>query len=227
VGKGRRFWWTGLGVAAGVGCTYLLTRAYRAAREACPPFERQICTDSQRLVNAFGAFWRDPGLVRSLFLDLQIDRQLAQKLVLAVAGAAGWSSPELLARHTVLTDGLDRDEIRSLLRGELDQATGIEAPALVYALRLCEAQGDDDPELADRLADTYGERQAEALIAFVRLARMAALVGISLDAFVSRLLGKPAAGSSVVEEARTLALFVFGVIPLAPALVLRAILADT
>ncbi|MBN1401751.1 MAG: hypothetical protein JXA74_12985 [Anaerolineae bacterium] len=227
MGKGRRFWWTGLGVAAGVGCTYLLTRAYRAARETCPPFERQICTDSQRLVNAFGAFWRDPGLVRSLFLDLQVDRQLAQKLVLAVAGAEGWSSPEMLARHATLTDGLDRDEIRSLLRGELAQATDIETPALEYALCLSEAQSAPDPELERLLADTYGESQADALIAFVRLAGMAAMVGIALDAFVSRLLGKPAAGSSVVEEARTLALFVFGVIPLTPALVLRAILADT
>jgi hypothetical protein len=225
VGRSKRHWWLGLGVVAGVGCAYLLAKARRAARETGSPFEGQVCTDSQQLVQAFGALWRDPGLLRALFLDLQIDRQLAQKLALVVAGAVGWSSPDIFARHAALTDGLDRDQVLSLLRGELGQASASEAPALVYALRLCEAQGLSDPDLEARLGEAYGERQAAALAAFVSSVRVAALVGVALDALVNRLLGRPAPRSSAAEELRTLALFFLGVIPLTPVLVLRASIA--
>ena len=220
--RGRSAVWRALGVAVGAAGAVWLAQAYGRARRTCPPFRRRTYRSSRDLIAAFGSLWRQPEQVWSLLMANPIERPLAQKLALAVAGTSGTRTLAELRAFPALTDGLDRGDVESLLRGEADAATPDEAPAVYYALHYGATQGHPAPDLERDLVAAYGVERSQALHAYLQLAMLAALVGGTCDALLSRLLGRPAPGSRLADELAVVGVFTLGIVPLAPALLWRA-----
>jgi alkylhydroperoxidase/carboxymuconolactone decarboxylase family protein YurZ len=223
--RDRRMCWTILGLGLGAFGAYLLSRAYLKAREAQPLFHKEVYQDKESMLGAFRSLWQHPGALKSLWTNPRIDHPFAEKMMLAVTGAHG---DEFYARAHVnyaLQQGLTREEVDSLLRGEVEHATVDEAPALFFARHYVEQGGEPEPDLVDRLIDAYGRRTARDVITYVRLVTFTNLLGNTIDAFVSRVLGRPALSTTLAGELSTLAVFFFGMVPLMPLLALRAALA--
>ncbi len=179
-------------------------------------------TSREQLLDAFGWIWRHPEALRLLRENHEITPTLARKMALAVAGANGNRYAGSTPMLTALSRGLARDESESLLRGELAYATANEAPAIVYARRYAEQQGEPEADIVQQLAAQYGARTAQDIITCVRLITLASLVGNTFDALVSRALGQPSTTTSLAEELAILLMFGFGMGPLIPVLVWRA-----
>ncbi len=220
--RGKRSWWVLLGLGLGAAGAYLLGKAYVNARERQPSFQKEVYESEEGMLEAFRALWRDPGALKSLWTNPRIDHPFAEKMMLAVAGAHGDQFYARAPIHYALKQGLTQEEVESLLRGEVEHATVDEAPALFFARHYVEQGGDPDPDLVQRLIDAYGRRTARDIITYVRLVIFVNLVGNTLDAFVSRVLGRPSPSTTFASELSTVAIFGFGIIPLVPVLALRA-----
>jgi len=214
-----------LGMVAGVGGSYLAAKAYRKAKAKCPPFSKRVYRSSDELVEAFGEFWRAPGVLRSIRDNSRIDLALAEKIMLAVTGVNGGRHCSYVHARHAMRVGISREEVEALLRGEFEYATVDQAPALFFAQHYAERRGHPDPDLVQRLVDTWGESGARDLVAYIRLVTMGNLVGNTVDALASRVLGQPSPDTTLRDELSVLAVFVFGVLPVMPLLMLCAALA--
>jgi AhpD family alkylhydroperoxidase len=210
------------GVAAGAAGAYVAAQAYRKARATCPPFRRRIYASSRELIDDFRFFWDDPSVLADMRANARITPAFGEKLMLAVTGVNGCRYCSRLHARTAEYLGVSTSEATSLLRGEIASGTVEEAPALFFAQHYAEHEGQPDPELLQRLVQTYDERTARDILNYLRLFTMSNLVGNTLDALVSRLLGKPSAESTLRDELAVVLTAVFGIGPLVPVLVLRA-----
>ncbi len=77
--------------------------------------------------------------------------------------------------------GLETDEIRELLAGDLAHAPEEELPALLFAQHYAEQNGRPDPITRQSLETTYGPARADAIETVLRLIRMGNLLGNSTD----------------------------------------------
>ena len=102
--------------------------------------------------------------------------------------------------------GLSDTEISSLLRGEISYATADEAPALVVAQHYAEEQGHPEEDMVRRLEATYGSEMAQDLLVYMRLVMVTNLVGNTIDALWSRILGCPSPESDLRSELAVVAL---------------------
>jgi alkylhydroperoxidase/carboxymuconolactone decarboxylase family protein YurZ len=204
---------------------YLLSRAYLRARETQPLFHKAVYEDKESVLSAFRSLWQHPAALKSLWTNPRIDHPFAEKMMLAVTGAHGDAFYARAHVNYALQQGLTREEVESLLRGEVEHATVDEAPALFFARHYVEQGGEPDRDLVGRLIDAYGRRTARDIITYVRLVTFTNLMGNTIDGFVSRVLGQPALATTLAGELSTLAVFFFGMVPLMPFLALRAVLA--
>lgn len=87
------------------------------------------------------------------------------------------------AYHTreSLRVGLETNEIRAMLAGDLATAPEEELPALLYAQHYAETNGRPDAIARHSLQTTYGQSRAEAIETVLRLIRTGNLLGNSTD----------------------------------------------
>ena len=225
--SGRKAWLVLVGLALGAVGSYWLARAYRSAKRACPPYKRRAFAGARPLVREFLAFWDDPVALRSRLSNSRLcrDARFVGKLLLAVAGAQGSRGCSAAQLRHAGRIGLSQAQAEGLLAGDLESATVDEAPALYFGRRYVETEGDPDVDAVRALVAQYGERTAADVVTCVRLLAFGNQVGNTLDALVSRMLGKPSPDTTFRGELSAALAFFFGVMPLAPLLALRALLA--
>lgn len=219
--KRRQTWLAALGLGVGLVGSYLLVRLYRRAKASCPPFRRRVYRSARELVEDCRPFWLHPEALRSLRANARISGPFVAKAMLAVASVNGLGHVGALQTRYALRQGLSAEEVRSLERGELGSATVDEAPALYFAQHYAERDGRPDEDMLQRLDATYGQRTARDMLTFLRLLNIARLVGNTLDALFSRILGHPSPDATLRGELSVLLVFALGIVPLIPALALR------
>ncbi len=219
----KRVMFSILGTAVGLAGSYWLAQAYQQARKSCPPFSRRSYTDVQQMIADVRAIWLAPHDLITLRNDARISHPLLEKIMLAISGTNGSRFLGSAQARYAAQQGLTDTEISSLLRGEISYATADEAPALVVAQHYAEEKGHPDEDMVRRLEATYGSEMAKDLIVYMRLVMFASLVGNTIDALWSRILGCPSPESNLRSELAVVALVAFGVVPLVPVLALRSI----
>lgn len=220
--KVRRFLLTVVGVAAGATGAYLFAEAYRKARASCPPFRRSTYRNSRELIEDFRFFWEQPTVLADMRANSRITPAFGEKLMLTVSGVRGCRYCSGLHSHTAELLGVPQAEAHSLLRGEIAGGTVEEAPALFFAQHYAENDGKPDQDMVRTLVQSYDERTAADVISYLRLFDMANLIGNTLDALVSRALGKPSPDTTLKDELGVILTALFGIGPLLPVLVMRA-----
>jgi len=178
---------------------------------------RSLLQDFRDILDHFHEF-------RSAVRSRRIDQAFAEKIMLAVTAVSGCRYCSYGHARMALASGVSPEEVDLLLGGEVGHASPEEAPALFFAQHYAESGGHPDPEMVQKLVQTYGQERARDILAHVRMITLGNLSGNTFDALLSRLGGRPAEGSSLGSEVATLALLVLGTPLLALGVVVKGII---
>jgi AhpD family alkylhydroperoxidase len=137
---------------------------------------------------------------RAAYRSGRVSRAFAERIMLAVTQVNGCRYCHYGHTRAALRAGVPPEDIRHLVEGELGRLPSEEVVALTFAQHYAETAGNPDPEAWQRLVDTYGPDTARDIVAFIRMITIGNLAGNTLDALLSRLQGRPAAGSSLGQE---------------------------
>ncbi len=153
----------------------------------------------------------------------RVSRAFAERIMLAVTQVNGCRYCDYGHTLAALRTGVTQDELRALREGNLDALPEGEVVALLFAQHYAERNGHPDPAAWERVVETYEPDAARDIMAYIRMIMMGNLLGNTFDAFWSRLAGRPAPGSSILDEIGVLAgMFVLAPVKLAGRLVGRA-----
>ncbi len=97
--------------------------------------------------------------------------------------------------------GISSEEVKKMMELQFNTvATDFELNALVFAQHYAETNRKPEKEILDSFISFYGDKTANHIILILRMIFVGNLYGNTLDAFVSRLKGKPAEKSSLLFE---------------------------
>jgi len=151
-------------------------------------------------LRALGAMlWHLPRLVRAV-RAVRVSRQFAEQIMLAVTQVNGCRYCSYVHSRAALRAGLTADELERLMAAEIGSFPEEQAVALAFAQHYAEAAGSPDTEATARLVAYYGAPMAGDILAYIRAIQFANLAGNTVDAFLSRLRGRPAPNSSLLGE---------------------------
>ena len=129
-----------------------------------------------------------------------VDRQFGERIMLAVTEVNGCRYCNYFHARQALEAGVSSSEVDQLLSGEIAAAPEEQQVAMLFAQHYAESAGYPDPEALEKLQDTYGSETARGIIAYIRMIMIGNVYGNAFDALRHRLIGKPAAGSTLGQE---------------------------
>jgi len=110
-----------------------------------------------------------------------------ERLMLAVTAVNDCRYCSYFHAKEALRANLSEAEVRQMQDGILDKAPADELPALLYAQHWAESDAHPDPAARQKLIDTYGPEQAEAIEMVLRMIRTGNLLGNTTDYILYRL----------------------------------------
>jgi hypothetical protein len=213
-----------LGAAVGVAAFRCASQAWWRARETARPYAKPTLADAPQLIEIVRGFWRHPEALAMMRSNPDISAPLTDAVLASLLQGGDEGEPALA----------DRTLAWLSLRGERLHGQRVSAPSPVsrteQALAASLARetlargGDPAPEQLDELIVAFGTRTAHDLITYVRLVVGFVLVANTWEALVSRMLGKPAPGSSLGNEIQVLSVLVLGILPLVPVAFVRTLI---
>jgi AhpD family alkylhydroperoxidase len=172
-------------------------------------FAKRIYTPRSLLADLRGILAHSQDIL-SAMRSQRVDHAFVEKVMLAVTAVNGCRYCSYGHARAALASGVSQEEVDLLLSGEVGHVGPEEAPALFFAQHYAESNGHPDPEMVQRLVETYGPEKARDIQAYIRMITMGNLTGNTFDALLSRLRGRPARDSSLGSEMATLALLGIG-----------------
>ena len=130
----------------------------------------------------------------------RVSKPFAERIMLAVTQVNGCRYCQYGHARAALAAGVSPEDIQQLALGDLTNMPSEELVALTFAQHYAESGGQPDPLAQQRLVETYSETIAQDILANIRMITIGNLSGNTLDAFVSRLRGRPARESSIWKE---------------------------
>jgi AhpD family alkylhydroperoxidase len=175
-------------------------------------FDRRIYTLAAFRIAVKDVFGRMEELRRAARSG-RVSRAFAEKIMLAVTRVNGCRYCAYGHTHAALAMGVKETEIQQIISGELGSFPEQEAVALAFAQHSAECASKPDLVAEQRLVAYYGPETSGDIQAYLRIITFGNLYGNTFDAFLSRLSGAPAAGSSLWSELGVL-LGAFVLVPL-------------
>lgn len=142
--------------------------------------------------------------LREAYRSGRISKAFAEKLMLVVSQVNGCRYCCYGHSRAALAAGVSESELQSLLALDLEISSPSEITALTFAQHYADTNGQPDPSAWQRLVAYYGEESAEDILAYLRMITFGNLLGNTVDALLSRLVGNPATGSSLWGEVSVL-----------------------
>ncbi len=149
---------------------------------------------NKRYYNNLNLFWNDfrypfqnrDKMKLALGGDL-VSHAFRERLMLAVTAVNGCRYCSYYHAKEALKTGLPEAEIRAMQDGIVENAPAKELPALLYAQHWAENNANPDPDIRQKLVETYGTQRSEAIDVVLRLIRMGNLLGNTTDYWLFRL----------------------------------------
>lgn len=149
---------------------------------------------NKRYYSNISQFWRDfryplqnrDKLKLAMGGDL-VSMAFRERLMLAVTAVNGCRYCSYFHAKEALRAGLPKDEIRAMQDGIVDNAPAEELLALLYAQHWAESDAQPDPDVRQKLVESYGTRQTEAIDIVLRIIRLGNLLGNTTDYWLYRL----------------------------------------
>ncbi len=130
---------------------------------------------------------RNREMVRRAMTELPDD--FRERLMLVVTQVNGCRYCAYYHARLALDEGLSPEEVRALLDGAVDTCPSEETVALFYARHWAESRATPDPEMRQRLVETYGEETAAEIDVALHMIKMGNYVGNAFDYVLYRLSG--------------------------------------
>ena len=147
----------------------------------------------KRHYHRFGDFRRDLGVLmrgrremKALRSSEPIDKAFQERLMLAVTEVNGCRYCAYAHAKMALSAGLTQADVEALAGGGLDGAPPEQLPALLYAQHWAENDAAPEPEIQQRILDTYGLEKARAIELSLRMIRVGNLLGNTADYLLYR-----------------------------------------
>lgn len=160
-----------------------------------------------RRIYTFPAFREDVYQIFDHMDDLRqaargkrVSKAFAEKLMLVVTSVNGCRYCNYAHSRAALAAGVPETELQKLLALDLGDFPLEEVTALTFAQHFAESREQPDPAAWQRVVTYYGEPTAQDILAYLRMITFGNLLGNTFDALFSRLVGKPAPGSSLWDE---------------------------
>jgi len=199
--KEKSIAWLGLGIAAGAALAYVLLRRAEARKlsPAVRAFGKRLFTPAS-FQATLDDFLANTGELRRAMRGGRLGRAFGERVMLVVSQVNGCRSCSFAHTRFALREGVPAEDLRRLAAGDLQGQPEETLVALLFAQHYAETGGNPEPAAQQRLEAAYGEDGAREARAFLRLAMMTSLFNNTLEAIWSRLLGRPATGSSLSSE---------------------------
>lgn len=129
-----------------------------------------------------------------------VSPQFKERIMLAVTEVNGCEACSYAHTKFALEEGMDKDEIKAILSGDLANIPDEEIPAIMFAQHYADEKGAYSPEAWQRLVAEYGEEKAEVILAMIRVMMSGNIYGMSISALKDRFKGKPSGKTSLFYE---------------------------
>lgn len=111
-----------------------------------------------------------------------------ERLMLVVTQVNGCRYCSYFHSGQALKSGVPSAELHTLLEGQIPAGTpSDEIVGLLYAQHWADADANPDPEIVQKLVETYGEEKAAAIDIILRMIRAGNLMGNTADYLLYRL----------------------------------------
>jgi AhpD family alkylhydroperoxidase len=159
------------------------------------PFPRRIYRSPAELLADLGYILKRRRLIRPAFHQ-QLSPAFRERLMLAVTGVNACRYCSYFHSREALRSGVSPEQLSGLLEGEIPAVVPPEEQvALLYAQHWAESNARPDAQAVQRLVESYGSEQTEAIHLALRMIRVGNLLGNSGDAVLYTLsfgrLGAP------------------------------------
>ena len=188
---------------------------------ATSPFRKRFYTP-RAFAHDFAAAVRRIPRLRRARREGGLNRELSEKIMLVVTAVNGCRYCSYFHSLLALRSGIESSELEQLLALDIGHFPPQEAVALAFAQHYAESGGRPDAAALARLRGHYGTAAADQVLDYIGMITMGNLAGNTVDAFLSRLRGAPAPGSSALGELALFLLFAPFTLPLLPRLHRRA-----
>ncbi len=129
-----------------------------------------------------------------------INKNFRSNIMLAVTEVNGCIYCSYYHVKIALETGTSNSEMEGLLSGELQKAKKEEYQALLFAQHYADVDGNYDPEIYQKVIESYGEKVAQGILSNIRLIMMGNAYGIAANCLKLRLTGKKVIGSKLINE---------------------------
>lgn len=129
-----------------------------------------------------------------------IDEAFRERLMLAVTEVNDCRYCSFAHARRAIKAGLTRDDVETLLVGDLGGCPPDQAPAVLYAQHWAEADAQPDPDVRQRVVDIYGEARTEYIELALRMIRVGNLTGNAWDYTLYRISGGRWGNTAVVTS---------------------------
>ncbi|MFH1632852.1 MAG: carboxymuconolactone decarboxylase family protein [Chloroflexota bacterium] len=127
-------------------------------------------------------------LVRKTMRGELISQAFRERLMMVVTQVNGCRYCSYFHAQEALKAGISEGELKSLLAGAIpDDCPPEEYPALLYAQHWAESNAQPDPEVLQRLVETYGQEKSDAIHIVLRMIRVGNLMGNLGDYLLYRI----------------------------------------
>jgi len=144
----------------------------------------------------------------------RVSRAFAEKIMLVITAVNDCRYCSFGHTRMALRSGIHESEIQKLLGLELDGLPLEQAVALAFAQHYAETARRPDPQVEKHFYEYYGPQVSQDIMNWMRMILLGNLSGNTADAFLSRLNGRPAHGSSFWNELVLFLLFAPVILPL-------------
>ena len=143
---------------------------------------------TKRTYGSFGQFWDDVRFLRTNRAAVQaamsgktVSPAFRERIILAVTAVNQCRYCSYVHTRAALKSGVSREEVENLFAGMFDAEPEEERVALLYAQHWAETRGHPDPEMTDRLKDSYPPETVEAIHGVIRMINLSNLFGNTVD----------------------------------------------
>lgn len=141
-----------------------------------------------------------------------ISKSFFESVNLAVTQVNGCAFCSYAHAKNALEAGMTEEDVQFLLSGSFEHAPREQLEALLFAQHYAETQGNPDPQLMQKLFETYGAEQARDVMSAILIMMLTNLHGNTFEAFKLRLRGRGLPESNVWKELFVLVNF-FQIVP--------------
>lgn len=160
------------------------------------------------------------GASKRLLKEDHISKQFMERIMLAVTEVNGCRYCSYFHTQVSLRAGLKKEEIIRTLDGDFKDAPQEELAALYFSQHYAETAGMPNLEAVQCLNDAYGEKKAQAILAYIRAIMIGNAWGNTFDAIRMRIFGSPSKQITIWDELGVL----FGPFFMIPYLLIRKVI---